>query len=315
MKKIISSKNNPQYQEIKSNGLRWLNFSRNSRAEVDFISANFNFHDLDLRAVLPPIQRPRLFDHEEYIFMILQFPIYNKKERSVIASELDFFISQNTLITVNNGNLSFIKDFFDQCQNDSSLKKRNFKDMGSLIAGLLDYLILACMPMLNHVNLDVDRIERQIFSSQEQKMVHEISIIKRNIINFRKTIQLHKSIIRKLMEKSPRFYKIDHLSLQYYNLISHTKENWDSLDGYKDSIDALHQTNESLISYKSNQIIKTLTIFSVIVFPLTLLAAVFGMNVVNMPLVGDHLGFWEILALMFLLSLGMLSYFKYRKWL
>jgi len=317
MKKQEQTTNSKQakYREIKVGKIRWLNFARNGKPEAHFLARHFDFNDLDVRATLPPIQRPRLFDHERYIFMILQFPIYRPSERSVAASEVDFFISKDTLVTVNCGDLDSLAEFFEMCQNDAALKKRSFKDMGTLLTALLDSLLLACLPMLNHVNLDVDAIEDNIFDGCEKEMVEEISIIKRNIINFRKTMHLHKSIIRKLMEKAPRFFKIGQLELQFYNLVSRTKEIWDTLEGYKDSIDAFHQTNESLISYKSNRIIKTLTIFSVIVFPLTLLASMFGMNVARMPFVQDRWGFLEILGLMGVLSISMLVYFKSRKWL
>ena len=304
-----------KFEEIKVGKLRWLYFSRTRKREADYLARNFQFDDLETRACLPPIQRPRLYNHDDYIFMILQFPVYRAYDRVVTASEVDFFLTGDTLVTVNDGSLASLADFFKLCQDNPALRKRSFRDAGTLMLALLDYMLDDCLPMLNHINLDVDAIEDDIFVGHEKAMVKEISIIKRNIINFRKTMQLHKNIIRKLVERAPNIFNLKRLELSYYNVIANTKEIWDSLTGYKDSIDALHQTNESLISFKTNEIIKTLTIFSVIVFPLTLLASIFGMNVVRMPFVKDYNGFLEVLALMAVLSLIMLAYFKRRKWL
>jgi magnesium transporter len=89
---------------------------------------------------------------------------------------------------------------------------------------------------------------------------------------------------------------------------------WDALDVQRDTINALHETNASLIDFRINEIMKTLTIFSVVIFPITLLAAIFGMNTSNMPFVDSAHGFWIIIGIMVASVLGMLTFFKAKKW-
>ncbi|MDD5295233.1 MAG: CorA family divalent cation transporter, partial [Patescibacteria group bacterium] len=102
----------------------------------------------------------------------------------------------------------------------------------------------------------------------------------------------------------------------YYRLVEHSKRIWEFLENQKDMIEALHATNESLLNYQISDIMKTLTIFSVIVFPLTLLAAIFGMNTMGgMPFAETKNGFWIIIAIMLTGSLGMLAFFEKKKWL
>jgi len=303
-------------QQIKTKDLTWVNITKPGKQEIEYLKKSFNFHDLDLKDCLPPIQRPKLFEHNDYIFMILQFPVYNRKTREVTASEIDFFINQNTLVTVHSNELLPLKELFELCVKDEkSRAKYLIGNPGVLIYEILNHLLLYCFPMLNHINLNIDNIEKQIFQGKEKAMVHEILIIKRNIINFRKTMQGHKRVIKKLIERAPRFFSVAKLGLYFHSLIAHTKEIWDSLENYKESIDALHNTNESLISFKTNEVIKTLTVFSVIVFPLTLIASIFGMNVVNIPLMENPYGFFYILSIMLALTLAMFIFFKRKKWL
>lgn len=185
-----------------------------------------------------------------------------------------------------------------------------------LLYEILNELFLSCFPMLNHINLDIDEIDNKMFARNEEQMVEEISVIKLNIINFRKIMQLHKTIIKKLIEKAPQFFSTAKLNIYFHNLISHTKEIWDNLENYKDTINALHETNESLISFKTNEIIKTLTIFSVIVLPMTLMASIFGMNTLDgMPFLEGNYGFEIILGLMLVVALTMAVFFKKKKWL
>ena len=101
----------------------------------------------------------------------------------------------------------------------------------------------------------------------------------------------------------------------FEDLIDRAKEIWQILESQNEHINALHATNESLISFRLNEIMKMLTIFSVIVFPLTLVAGIFGMNTAHMPLVSGKNGFWVIIGFMSFGTLCMFLFFKKKKWL
>ena len=307
---------NKKIKIIKSKDLIWIDIAKAGEKELKYLKEQFNFHPLDLKDCLPPLQRPKLIVQENYLFMILQFPFYNRQTREVMPSEIDLFIGPNFIVTHHLGDLPPIEEFFQTVQKSERLQKKYFTNNPAVILyEVLNKLLLYCFPMLNHINLDIDNIERQIFNGQNRKIVKEILIVKRNIVNFRKTMQPHKNVIRKLISAATQFFSISKLNIYFNYLVENTKEVWDHLENYKDSIDALHNTNESLVNFKTNEIIKTLTIFSVIVFPLTLLAAIFGMNAINMPLVNLEYGFWNIIGIMLVGSILMLWIFKKKKWM
>ena len=139
--------------------------------------------------------------------------------------------------------------------------------------------------------------------------------IRRNIVNIRKIMQNHKNIFQQLMVMKSSLVDPVAVKKYYASLVDHSKRIWERLDNQKEMIDVLNDTNESLLNDRMSEIMKTLTIFSVIVFPLTLLAAIFGMNAKYMPFVDDPYGFWVILAIMFIGSLGMLAFFSRKRWL
>jgi len=304
-------------REIKTKSLRWVDVTDPTKREVKYIQENFDFHQLDVAACLPPNQRPKVFTHPDYIFMILQFPTYDRKTREIRASEIDFFITPDLLITTHSSNLTSIKELFNKCKDNKNFRNRKMNgNPAILLYEILNELFMYCFPMLNHISLDIDDVDDGLFSENAKVTVEDILIIKRNIINFRKAMQFHKTVIKKLIEKAPQFFSVAKLNIYFHTLIAHTKEIWDNLENYKDSINAIHETNESLISFKTNEIIKTLTIFSVIVFPLTLLAAIFGMNTLNgMPLIDHPHGFEIVMTLMLVLTLIMAMFFKKKKWL
>ena len=302
---------------IENQRLVWTNISNAGKKEMAFLASNFSFHELDLRECPPPIQRPKLTDRNRYLFMILQFPVYNKKTHRIDASEVDFFISSDFVVTVNDGGkIEPLQEFFRECQTDKRILQETFQNTYVLLYMILDKLLLYCFPMLNHISWDIDGAEKKIFTYFDRETVREVLNIKRNLVNFRKSMQAHKNVLKKLTEKSKKFETPNTFDPYFNELVEHTKEIWDLLENYKDSINALYETHESLTSFRLSNIMKTLTIFSVIVFPLTLLAAIFGMNTFGaMPFVNHPYGFWFIMSIMLLGSIAMFVYFKRKKWL
>ena len=298
-------------QEFKNAKFSWINVTNNGGKEIAYLRDKFGFHDLDLKDCLPPLQRPKLVVRPDYLFVILLFPVFDRKTRVLHASEVDFFITDKSLVTVNTNELAPLREIFSRCQN----KKEKCANPADLLHEILHELLLSCFPMLVHISNDIDNVETKLRSEFEKGTITEILRIKTNIVNFRKAMQPHKQVIRSLVAEAPRFFPTQKMKIYFENLVSNTKEIWDLLDNYKDTIDALHETNASLIDFRINEIMKTLTIFSVIVFPLTLLAAIFGMNAPGMPFASHPFGFWIILGIMMLGALGLLWFFEKKKWL
>lgn len=302
-------------QTIKTKNLTWVNITKPGERQMEYLKKKYNFHSLDLKDCLPPLQRPKLESRSDYLFMILLFPVYNRQVRAVFPSEVDFFISENHLITIHSNELSPLIDLFELAQEKSFQEKYLSGSPAVLLYEILNRLLLYCFPILDHININIDRAERKIFTGYEKKMVREILIIKRDIVNFRRAMQAHKSVIRKLIAKAPQFFSTAKLNIYFDALVEHIKEIWDLLENYKDAINALHETNESLISFRLNDIMKLLTIISVVLLPVTLIASIYSMNTPGMPLVRHPHGFWIVLILMIIVSLGVLRYFKKKEWL
>lgn len=294
----------------------WHNLDRTGKKEIEWLKKNFAFHPLDLEDCASSAQRPKLDTYQEYLFMVLLFPIYNKKTRTIEQGEVDFFINADYLITVHRNDLPPLASFFKQIESSKELQEKFLgKNPAVLLYEILDRLLDYCFPMLDHLDLDIKNIENNIFAGNEKQMVREILIIKTNIFNFRSIMSAHRNVIKNLMRANAQFFNVNELKTYYQNLVELTINIWDILATQRETIDAFHATNESLISFRLNEIMKTLTIFSVIVFPLTLLAAIFGMNTINMPLVTHPNGFWVIIAVMLVGTVGMFVYFKKKGWL
>jgi len=301
------------------NSFVWINIINAQKDEIAYLRKKYKFIELDLRDAMGKniAQRPKFYVRNKYSFLILQFPIYNKNTRTVDAAEIDFFIGPNLIITSHKNNLPPLVKLFNMCAADKFHREQylsggNIALLYEIIVSLQEY----CYPIMDHLSLDVKNIESNIFNERERAMVREILLIKRNILNFRKIMEAHKDVLQKLSRTKIPYLLANDMKQYYNDLIDHTKNIWDMLNGQKEMIEALEDTNTSLISFKLNDIMRTLTVFSVIVFPLTLLAAVFGMNTVNaMPFVQSPYGFWKVVTVMIIGASFMYAYFKNKRWI
>ncbi|MCX6744094.1 MAG: magnesium transporter CorA family protein [Candidatus Parcubacteria bacterium] len=308
-----------QSKIIKTSELSWLDITNASEKEIDYLRKKFKFDEEDLIDSLAHkhAQRPKLLVRPNYIFMVIIFPVYNRKTREITPAELDIYITNDHLITLHYNQLEALMNFFGICEKDANERQTYLNDTSILLLQeILDRLYQKLFPMLDHLSLDINNIEKNIFSHKEREMVQEILVIKRNIVYFRKIMQSHQMIINKIIEQKIRNHADENeMKYFYHDLIDYIQDIWNTLKNYQETIDALEDTNNALVTFKLNDIMRTLTIVSVIVFPLTLMAAIFGMNVVKMPFINDQIGFWEILSLMAVASVSMYLYFRYKKWI
>lgn len=308
---------NPQTRGDK---LSWLNINNAGKKEIEYLRKKYKFNLNHLHASSSKIiaQRPSFVHNEEqrYIFLILHFPIL--KNGRIVAGEIDFFIKHGLLISIHNNDLPQLNEFFSYCKKDGdSLISYQYESAAILLYELLNKLIGNCYNLLDRNSIKISEIERLIFDHRKQKgAVSRILNLRRNIINFRKIIQNHKNIFKKQMERKSELVPREIMKKYYSELIEYTKTIWEILDNQKEMIEVLNDTNESLLNNQLNDIIKTLTIFSVIVFPLTLFAAIFGMNTTgSMPFIDTPNGFWIVISVMLAGCIGMLIFFKRKKWL
>ena len=298
-------------KEIKTNSFRWINISSLGRVEAEYLRKSFNFETLDIEACLPPLERPNVFLRPKYLFCILLFPYYDRGSRAIKSAEVDFFVTKGALVTVHAGELSPFVNFWNRT---AAAGLSSYAGLGELTHKIIDELIKECFPMLKHISRDIDEIEQKIFRGPEKGTIGEILRIKTNIVNFQKTIQSHKAVIRKLMLHGDEFLGVKKLELSFNYLVEETKEIWEALDSYKSTIDALHEANDSLINYRTSDIMRTLTIFSVLIFVVTLIVALFNLNLADNPLYNYEYGWRIVLGVMAAGIIGLLVFFKKKKW-
>ncbi len=302
--------------KTKSNSLTWLSIINAEKKEIDYLRRKFNFNISHLKASIATVfaQRPMVEDEDKYVFVILHFPTF--KGDRIVPGEIEFFISHGYLVTLHNGNLKSLNDFFEYCKkNPEQLLSFNNESSSILLYELLSRLIKDSFNILDQNSIKINEVEDIIFEGDQKQAVSRILELRRNIINIRKIMQNHTNILKHLQGMKSSLVPHESIKKHYEDLEQHSKRIWEILDLQKEMVEVLNGTNESLLNDKMNIIMKTLTIFSVLVLPLNLLAGIFGMNTKYMPFVDGLNGFWIILSIMTVGFLLLLTIFTKKRWL
>ncbi len=299
---------------IEEAGLRWIHIESPRSADRDWLEDNFAFHPLDMEDVYSRNQRPKLDQYDDYVFIVLHFPLFDKDTGRILTAELDLFLGPDYLITLPNIPLPPLSAMFERYREKADLRQEVFsKGSGYLLYKIVDTGVDASFPMLRKTNLKLERLEDDIFEGRSTEIVREISEVKQEIINFRKIVRPQRAVLRDL-ERTKQRYLQDELEIYFDDISDAAERIWDMLENYKEVIEGLESTNGSVLSHRLNDSFRILTAASVILLPLTLIASIFGMNV-GFPGAGESASFFVILALMALVFLGLVVLFRRRGWL
>src|SRR5215204_3053325 len=298
--------------ELNANGLTWVHLDSPTKDEATGLAERFGWHPLDVEDVLSKRQRPKVDEYDDYRFVVLHFPVYDKAVQRLHAGELDAFLGPDYLVTLPTVELLPVTRLFQRCSDDPDLRDTLFgKGSGYLLYHVLDDLFDYCFPILDKIGHKLDTIEDDIDEGRFAEIVRDISRVKQEIISFRKIVKPQRPTLRVLERHVERFLPED-LELYFDDLVDASERIWDLLDNYKEVVEALEATNEAALSHRQNDVLRVLTVFSVLLLPLTLIASVFGMNVA-FPGHDTAAAFWVFVAVMLGVLAGLLAFFRLKR--
>jgi magnesium transporter len=299
---------------IAHGGVRWLNLERPREADREWLEREFGFHPLAIEDIASRNQRPKLDAYDDYLFIVLHFPVFDKSQDRLLTAELDLFVGPDYLITLPDQNLPPLAAMFERYREREQVREDVFSNgTGYLLYKIVDTCVDASFPMLRRMGDKLDRLEDDIFEGRSAEIVRDLSNAKQEIINFRRVMRPMRAVLRDL-ERTKQRYIADDLDIYFDDITDAAERIWDVLENYKEVAEALEGSNESVLSHRLNESLRVLTAFSVALLPLTLIASIGGMNV-DLP--GDETlaEFWLIIATMALILAGVLVFFRRRGYL
>jgi magnesium transporter len=296
-------------------GLTWIACVDPRQDMLNYLAARYRFHPLHLDDVRAHLQRPKIDDNDEqeYLFLVLHFPVFNEQTRLSTISEVELFVGRDYIVSIHDGRLKPIRRLVERAAEDVVQAQLMARGSGYLLYRIVQTMISYCVPMLNRIYEKLDQLEEHIFEEDLQKTVEELSFLRRDIISLRRIIRPNITVLRSLAARERSFLRLDE-EAYFGDLTDDMSKVWDILEEQKEIIEGLDATLWSLTSHRSNQEMKTFTLISVIFLPMTLIASILGMNVI-IPLSENPMALPLALLIMVAIAGGMVAYFRYRRWI
>lgn len=300
--------------KIETEKVQWIDLDQPSADDMLKIGEEFNLHPLIIEEFATPTLRPKAAQYDGSLYLAIHIPLFDTKEKTTFPAEIDIVLTKDALITSHDKGIFQLTEFFKELRENEAKRNSIMKENPSyLLHQLLETLLESCFPKLDHIIQKLNHIEEEIFAAHETAMVFEISIVKRDILNFRRTMKPQKSIIESLTQRDSAL--IDPTLKPYFQDLTGTIIRiWNTLENLKETIESLEGTNNSLLSNKLDMTMKILTIFSAVLLPLTVYSNVLAMSA-SIPFGNNPHGFWIHASIMILLAIVTISVFKIKKWI
>ncbi len=317
MAKAEIRKQKPSVDSIEYGKLNWVNIERPTEQETEYLAQNYPFHELELDDCLSRIQRPKI-DHDEednYLFMVFHFPVFHKEARVTTSSQVSVFLGKDYLVTLHEGELKPLTTFYRDCAANEDTREEVMSHSPSyLLYEILDRLVTYCFPILNKIGSNVEQVEDDIFEEDARSSVRELSVLWKDVIAYQRMIKPQTEVFEWLEKSELPIIKED-ADVYFGDLADHNRKIMDNLDEYKEWIKGLNDNISALTSFRINQVMRLLTVISVILLPLSLIASILGMNVYPLPIENNPVAIIIILILMFSIVTGMLAFCRARRWI
>lgn len=302
-------------ETIRHHRITWTNIVHVTSSDVEQLHLEYpHFHPLNLEDLLSTIERPKLDVYDDYLFVVFQFPVYDPTRRMSRPAEVDMFMGSGYLIMAHDGKLPPLEKLFHHCQNNDASRERLMAHGASrLFHEVIDNLVDYLFPMLYKVDTKIHHLEEAIFQENERRIVQELTYVRRDIIALRRIVQPQVEILH-ILEQIDRPYIREELDVYFDDILDHLKKASDMITYHGEIVYGLLDTANTLANLHTNNVIRILTIFSVIMLPLTLVTSLYGMNV-SLPLQNHHITFSMIMLIMLAIAGGMLAYFRRNGWL
>lgn len=295
--------------------MQWIDIHNPSPDDIIKIAKELEIHPRVVEELLHPSFRPRAESFGHHLYLILHIPTFDSTSGLHRPHELDMVIDKNTLLTVHYDTVETVYELFRSLQLNLALRDKVLQGGPErLLCALWGRVYEHLLSELDHMQKKIDRIEERIFAGHERELIHDISLVRRDVLDFGRAVKPHDGVLESL-ERIHRDFFSERFGDRLFDLWGKYKRMVNILDANRDTLETLYATNDSLLTHRSNEIIKTLTMLALLIFPLSLIAAVFSIDAAARPIVGGKYDFWIIVGIMVCTILSMLAYFKHRRWI
>lgn len=300
-------------ETIKIGTLKWHHILNPSEEDLKYLKDNFHFHPLDIEDCRTYNQRPKIDIYDDYYFLILHFPDFDKSDIFLQTKEVKIFWGEDYIITIGQSHWIVTQMFKDALEQEARKEEFKVNSSDALLYKILEKLMTKSLLMIRKVGSELEYISQELFSKRAKKTIEQISVSRKNVILLNTMFKPQLRLFSKFETGAIKGFA-ENMEDYWGNILDYYQKMWDMTEDYQELIEGLSKTFDSLQTNRINEIMKVLTMVSAILLPLTFITGLYGMNL-GLPFSNDPKAFWIIIISMVVIVFLMISYFKRRKWM
>lgn len=289
----------------------WVDLCEPTDKESYVLTHDFKFHPLAIEDVISEKQRTKIDIYDNYLFLVFQIVDYIGREEGLKIGEIDLFLTKNTLVTVHYDDHRIFDYLYHRAERDDRLLGRG---ADFLFHAVIDAIVDNYNTTLDILEFDIDQVEDDVLGEPDEDTIKSIYTLRRDIVHLKRTVLPQKEALSRLSREG--FKQISRTAAVYFSDIhDHLIRINDIADFNREILNSSLEVYYSSVSTKTNQIIKILTIFTVLFIPPTFLVGLWGMNFQVMPELEWEYGYFIALSFMMMVVTGLILFFRRKKWL
>ena len=296
-----------------SDTVSWINITGlNDTSAIERIGTQFDLHPLVLEDILHTTQRPKLEDRGAYLFLVVRMLFLESDTGEIHSEQISFILTDHCLISFK----ETAGDVFDAIRERLRQNHGRIRKMGAdyLLYALMDAIVDNYFLIMEQTGEQIEMIEQSLMEDPNSQLLKDLYAQKRELLYIRKAVWPLREAVgglergeNKLLRPKTHAYLRD--------LYDHTIQVIDTVETFRDMLSGVQDLYLSSLGHKTNQVMQVLTIIATVFIPLTFVAGVYGMNFEHMPELHGKYSYPIVWGVMILLGLGMLYWFRRKKWL
>lgn len=301
-------------ESIKFDNVIWSHIVRPTEEDLQALMDFYHFHPLDIEDCRSSINlRPKIDVYDNYYFLILHFPTFDATGTFLDIREIKIFWGKDYLITIGKSHWIVKEIFTQEKKDDTAGKKLHVDSSDALLYRILDHLMEDTLGTVEKINKAVESCGKSLFSKHAERTIEKFSVTRKNVIMLNTMFKPQLALFNKLQIGAIKGFA-DNMEEYWGNILDSYQRVWDIVEDAGELIKGYSMTFDSLQVNKTNEVIKILTLISSILLPLTFIASMYGMNI-DLPIQHHPESFLIVASVMLMIAVGMIIYFKIRKWM
>jgi len=290
-------------------GLLWLDLAEPMSTELDELAAQYGFHELAIEDCRHHIQLAKIDYYDGYTFIIINSTHYSVDPCEVTVKEIDAFLGPDYILTVHEGPSLAVEEIEKRLVSNA----KHFNRPDQVLHALIDILVDRYLPTLDHIGDTIDEVEDKLLIDPTASLLQTIFELKRGLLQFRRAVSSQRELLNMIIRDDTELIR-DEMRIYFRDVYDHAVRAMDLVETYRDLLTGGLDIYLTQMANRTNDIVKGLTILATIMLPMTLITGYFGMNFEYIPLLKNPNGVWYTTGGLLFISVGMLTYFKYKKW-